>query len=672
MSAVPITPEAPATRAAGPSKPTLAFHHRPSLDGIRAIAALLVILFHAGMPLFGHGYVGVDVFFVLSGFLITSLLARELLGTGRLSFVAFYARRARRLLPASLGVLLVTAVAYELVAPVVAVAEHRGGFVAAALYFSNWYFLAESRDYFAEDADPSPVQHYWSLSVEEQFYLVWPVVVLGLFFLARRYRMRLDWSAGVLALAGLVYAGVLAAQDPMASYFGTPPRAYQLLIGASIALLCLRWETSGDGKPPTGALRAGPFLAVGGLALVLLSGIPWLISGSPYWHGVGSALGTGALILGLELAPRSRAAQGLAWQPAQLLGKWSYAAYLWHWPIIIIGDDLGVLPASWAPRTALVVAVTVLLSAGTFYAVERPTQRIGLRTPGRRRAVALGGLATAAVVAVGCAAVLRIDAQAQAILRQTIEEPATPIVNVRGESGGTSVVLIGDSHGERLYPTFSTLARRQGWSLAPVIKSACSWPRITTTYAGGGVREACEGFRTEAVQAGARAKADIAILVSRAIVRRQLLRGDDLLHAGDEGWLQEVAEGTEAFLSDLRAVVDTVVIVEPLVETKERVIECLAEGHDPKDCAAPAISLPGTLELESYWRSLPSVITVSLDEIICPDGMCPAMVNGIVTHQDTNHITFRFARAIAPQVDQLFRLSGINLATGEVDGSRSG
>jgi hypothetical protein len=190
---------APTPSSAG-ERPTPPFEHRPSLDGIRAVAVLLVIAFHAGMTALGHGYVGVDVFFVLSGFLITSLLARELLGSGRLRFVAFYARRVRRLLPAALLVLLVTAVAYELVASPAAVSETRGGFVASALYFANWFFLRQANDYFAQGAHPSPVEHYWSLSVEEQFYLVWPALMVGLVFLAR-CGLRLEVVAATLALA---------------------------------------------------------------------------------------------------------------------------------------------------------------------------------------------------------------------------------------------------------------------------------------------------------------------------------------------------------------------------------------------------------------------------------------------------------------------------------------
>ena len=305
--------------ASRPNRTGLQFEHRPALDGIRAVAALLVILFHAGMPIFGHGYVGVDVFFVLSGFLITSLLARELLGTGRLRFVAFYARRVRRLLPAALFVLLVTAVAYQWVASPAAVYENRGGFFAAALYVSNWFFLSEAQDYFAEDAHTSPVQHYWSLSVEEQFYLVWPAVVLGLFFLVRRHRIRLDVAAGVLTLAGVTYAGILAAGNPMASFFGTPARAYQLLAGATIAFACLRREQHARGREPR-SRASGAVLAAGGLALIVLAGSSLLGSDSAFWHGLAAAVGTGAVILGLELRPRSSTWRVLAWRPARLLG----------------------------------------------------------------------------------------------------------------------------------------------------------------------------------------------------------------------------------------------------------------------------------------------------------------------------------------------------------------
>lgn len=650
----------------------LTFEHRPPLDGIRALAALLVIFFHAGTPVFDHGYVGVDVFFVLSGFLITSLLVRELLNTGRLNFVGFYARRARRLLPAALLVLIVTAVAYELVASEVAVAENRGGFVAAALYVSNWFFLAESQDYFAEDGPPSPVQHYWSLSVEEQFYLVWPAVVLGLVLLARRHRLRLDLVAAGLTLAGIVYAGVLASSSPMESYFGSPARAYQLLLGAAIALLVLRWEASAvDGilkaRPSAHARVGGAVLAVGGLVLMLSAAGPWLETGSAYWHGVVSALGAGALILGLELAPRSAAGRSLSWGPARAVGRWSYAAYLWHWPVLVIGDEAGALPDAWLPRTLVVVALTLLLSAATFDLVERRAGRISLRTPPRRRLVAMSGIVTAVATALVCASVLKVDARAEAVIAQASAESSVDLVGVTTTDGGdgSTVLLIGDSHAAYLYPGLADLAEKENWMLVGALEKACPWTRVEATYDDGRPLE-CEQMRERALQVAGQARPDIALLVSRSLVRRPLRIGDDLIWPGEPGWLEAVEEGAGSFLEDLRPLVGRVVVIEPVPETARSMVNCLATDAAPASCAAPAVHRPGTTELEALWRGLPGVVSVSLDELLCPNGVCPAMVDGVVTHRDANHLTDRYMRLIADRLDATLRDQGVNLARGKV------
>ncbi|HEY3071088.1 MAG TPA: acyltransferase family protein [Gaiellaceae bacterium] len=664
MATRPITSTAPGGKALDRRSPPLPFEHRPSLDGIRAVAALLVILFHAGMPSFGHGYTGVDVFFVLSGFLITSLLVRELLGTGRLRFVAFYARRVRRLLPAALVVLLVTAVAYELVASPVAVSENRGGFIASALYFANWFFLAQSQDYFAEEAHPSPVQHYWSLSVEEQFYLVWPALVLGLVLLARRYRLRLDVAAGGLALAGVIYAGVLAAGNPMASYFGTPARAYQLLLGAAVALLCLRWERPESARASRSTRPGGATLAAGGLVLILAAGSPLLGTSSAYWHGVAAAFGTALLILGLEMAPSSPAGRGLAWAPARYVGRWSYAAYLWHWPVIIVGDDAGVLPHAWLVRAPIVVAVTLALSSATFYLIEKPAGRVGLRTFPRQRLVAACGVVFAVVVALLFPAVLQVNARAEALLEKTNADPGKLVTVAAGGGHGRTVLLVGDSHARYLYPALADLADAQGWLLVPAIESGCPWPRVQAT-AGGGLLD-CETIRHEALQVAARTHPDIVILVSRSIVRRPLRIGDDVVDPGGPGWLRSVTRGTGDFLADLRPLVGRVVIIEPLPETSKSMVECLATGSDPEACAAPAVNRPGTVALESFWRRLPDVASVSLDELICPDGICPAMVDGIPTHKDTNHITVAFSHRLAHPLDDYLRSQGIVLSRGEV------
>jgi peptidoglycan/LPS O-acetylase OafA/YrhL len=624
-----------------------------------------VILFHAGMAGLGHGYIGVDVFFVLSGFLITSLLARELVGTGRLGFVAFYARRARRLLPAALLVLVVTAIAHELVASPVAVAESRGGFVASALYFANWYFLAQSHDYFAQGAHPSPVEHYWSLSVEEQFYLVWPALVLGFVLLAGRSRLRLGGAAAGLAIAAAIYAGLVAGSDPMRSYFGTPARAYQLLLGAVVAFIYLRPERPRrKGRRPAPAPAGAPVLAAVGLAAVVVAGTGLLGTSSAYWHGLAAAAGTALLIFALELAPASRTGHLLAWAPARAVGRWSYAAYLWHWPIIVVGDEAGVLPGNWVARVLIVVALTLALSSATFSLVERRAQRISLRTFPRQRLVAVAGLVGAAVVALALPGILRLDAEARALLRK-VEAGTGNLVSIqKSKRNAPTILLVGDSHADVLYPAFARLARKQGWSLVAKSKWACPWPRVLATQ--DGVALDCESLRQEALEAARKVRPEVVVLTSRSILVRPLRIDDKLVEPGDSGWLEEVVRGTEDFLVDLRPLVGRIVIVEPLPETTEPMINCLATGAPPVSCSAPVSDQPATPWLESAWRRVADVATVSLDTLICPQRICSAMLYGVPTYGDADHLTPAFSRRLADALDRYLRLHGIVLEKGTV------
>ena len=171
-------------------------HYRPQLDGMRAVAVYLVVAFHAGLSAFSGGFIGVDVFFVLSGYLVTQLLLRDFRAAGRIDFRRFYSRRFRRLLPAAFVVLLVTAAVYAAVAAPADVLNAVGGFRAAFLYVANWHFISQSNDYFAANVNTNPVVHFWSLAVEEQFYLCWPIVLTGVFVAARRAGNRQGRSCG--------------------------------------------------------------------------------------------------------------------------------------------------------------------------------------------------------------------------------------------------------------------------------------------------------------------------------------------------------------------------------------------------------------------------------------------------------------------------------------------
>ncbi len=302
---------------------------RPDLEGLRGIAVLLVLVYHAGVPGLTGGYIGVDVFFVLSGFLITGLLVRELSATGTVSLPAFYARRARRLLPAAATCLLVTVAVSAVVLPPLRMADVSADGIAAALYASNLRFAFEATDYLRSEGAPSPLLHFWSLGVEEQFYVFWPALLL----LATRRTA--DIVRRVLIVAVVVFGLSLAlslwltiANAPWA-FYSLPTRAWELAIGAVLAVGAARLVR----MPPNVAAVAGWV----GLAMVALSAV--VIETTTPFPGTAALLptvGSGLVILaGMRPSPA-----GPGWllgiRPLRFLGKISYSLYLWHWPVIVL------------------------------------------------------------------------------------------------------------------------------------------------------------------------------------------------------------------------------------------------------------------------------------------------------------------------------------------------
>ena len=393
---------------------------RPDLEGLRAIAVGLVLLYHARVPFFTGGYVGVDVFFVLSGFLITGLLVRELERTGRIALPAFYARRARRLLPAAAIVLLATVVASAIVLPPLRVPEVAADTAAAAAYASNIRFALQATDYLQSDSPPSPVLHFWSLGVEEQFYLFWPAL-LGL-VAAAAYRAG-AMAAGarrILVTLVVVLVASLAAsiwltevQQPWA-FFSLPTRAWELALGGLIALPAI--DSLGR------RFRYAPAAAWVGVGLVVTSG--FVLNDATPFPGtaallptVGSALvifgGLGPSREGSSLARLSDLAASVRRGPATLLslgplryiGRISYSLYLWHWPVLA-------LPAVAFGNQRLLIrlglaALAVVLAAISQRWVEDPIRHGRIVGTRPRRVLALaGGLSlTVAVSALAIGAV---------------------------------------------------------------------------------------------------------------------------------------------------------------------------------------------------------------------------------------------------------------------------
>jgi peptidoglycan/LPS O-acetylase OafA/YrhL len=407
----------------------------PALDGVRAVAVAAVLLFHGGVRWASGGFLGVDVFFALSGFLITSLLLHEVQTSGTVRLRAFWARRARRLLPALVAVVIVVCLyAANGVDPTVR-ARVPGDAIGALLYFANWHFAFTGNSYFDRTALPSPLQHTWSLGIEEQFYAVWPVLVL---LCVAAWRLRHELLAvvcGIGALGSVVW--MVALHDRGASvnrlYYGTDTRAVALLCGAAIGAIALRATQEAD-RPDARPVwwRAWSRTVVGVAALLVVVALvtgarddaPWLYP----WGFLGVALATSLLIAALVSHPRGPVSAMLSTPPLVALGRISYGVYLWHWPVyqMLDGERTGLRGPS---LLLLRLAVTGLVSVASYHLVEQPMRRRGGAL--RRRVqlgVATGALvaAAAAVAVVAQVSVPELPGQAAAVAHADVVR-ATPV-----------------------------------------------------------------------------------------------------------------------------------------------------------------------------------------------------------------------------------------------------
>jgi peptidoglycan/LPS O-acetylase OafA/YrhL len=416
--------------ASGTAAPGVPFGHLPALDGLRGVAVAGVLLFHAGH--LRGGFLGVDLFFVLSGFLITSLLLAEWDRTGHIDLRRFWSRRFRRLLPASLLLVVAVAGLAALTMTPVELSVFRGDAVAAVADVANWRAIATGSDYWASSAASSPLRHMWSLSIEEQLYLAWPLLVAGSLVVGRRRR----WGRQTLVVVGV--AGIGASVAAMAwwsrhgnitrAYYGTDARASAVLLGGLAAVLL-------SGRPdrtPAGVVRA--LEAAVPVALVVL-GCGWLwADGQALWlyrWGFPLLSLAGAVVVAGLAAGAATAPTGvLSVAPLRWLGRVSYGVYLWHWPIYTV-LDADVLANQWA-RTGARIAVTLVVAALSYHLVEQPVRRGRVRTrQWRVLAPAGAGLAVLAVLAATTNAVAPPRSGA--------------VITHRGGAGATSVLLLGDS-----------------------------------------------------------------------------------------------------------------------------------------------------------------------------------------------------------------------------------
>jgi peptidoglycan/LPS O-acetylase OafA/YrhL len=431
--------------------------HVRALDGMRAIAVILVLLFHLQIPAFSSGFVGVDVFFVLSGFLITTLLLTELERTGRISLPNFWARRARRLLPALVVVLLVVALATWLTGTFTERTSVRGDLLSTAGYVANWHFIGTS-SYFVDIGIDSPLEHTWSLAIEEQFYLLWPIVALGAASLSKRPRLAIGSIALGIAAASAALLWLLWSPEGVErAYMGTDARIFEPLIGAGGAALVAtpgirrhldRWATLVLGVGVAGLISGITMIAAiptsyyrGGALLISIATLAML---APMWIGHGGAM-----------------RRALGWGPVAWIGVVSYGAYLWHWPLAVwLGarDAVGSVPT--ITRLAVVVS-TFGIAAASYHLIERPIRR------GRAGARHVGAVERKTRVRLTLAAIplslLVVAGISLAATRVPAIPPSVPVM-----------MMVGDSVPLHLTAAMEAELAERRWRLVSAAGGACA------------------------------------------------------------------------------------------------------------------------------------------------------------------------------------------------------
>lgn len=671
---------------------------RPDIQALRAVAITAVVLNHLFPGRLTGGYVGVDVFFVISGYLITAHLVREIAKTGTVAFGSFYARRIRRLLPAAFFVLVVVAVSTWLFLPYSRWEDNATQIAASAGYVENWVLAALSVDYSAHNEAASAVQHYWSLSVEEQFYIVWPILlVLGGSWLWRRssraLAIRIGSVVAAATIASFIASMVMTALHPEQAYFVTYTRAWEFGVGALLALI------------PAPAFRGRTAVAVVGLIAIAAASILFtpLTPFPGYWALI-PVLGTAAVIYaGPGAEGRGAFASMLAVRPVQWVGDVSYSLYLWHWPVLVILPFVLGRESDTAMKF-VVLAVSVVLAWLTRQLIEIPGQRAGWWSRSNRATfvsmiVGLVGiciLAAALVLAariatpthspdapvasglcVGPAAVGVADCDpfgepvATAVMSDANEYFYTPSecnVNVPelniGDTRSTHICdfsdgeptkrvwLVGDSHAQQWQGAIFDIAREHGWEVTMSYYGGC--PAADIDFVGFNAPWGEEGARlcnewSDAVAKYIEQDAPDLVLTSMA-ARDQLIdgvSGSEATSAFAVGlnsyWDRWVAAGAEVG-----------VIADSPHNIAVRPGDCLLLNEDnPGECARPRAEAasPDPLMKAVEQADSDNIFSIDLTDKFCDTDSCYAAVGGEPIYYDHDHLNLVIVRMLADDIE---------------------
>ena len=672
---------------------------RGDIQGLRGLAVGLVLLFHAGVPGFKGGFVGVDIFFVLSGYLITGNLMREIERTGQISFREFYARRIRRLLPASLFVLLVTLIAAAIWFPPLLLPGLALDISSAGLYISNLDFAIRATDYFSTSVIPSPVLHFWSLGVEEQFYLFWPLLLMVVTLRKRFLSLQVLLLSLAVFVASLSFANWLLPRNQPWAFFSFPTRAWELILGALLASAgglisripqALSWVS--------GAL---------GIAMVIYSG---LTQDDPLrFPGTSALLPTlGAFLIifaGSALKP-ALPSRLLATKPLKALGKVSYSLYLWHWPVLVIPQVIAMGRLSLVTRIALAL-LSVLLAALTERYIERPFRGGFIITLKPLRNIAIAGIVASllAVVAFGVDYAATGDLRNKKISSSASDQrkfidslslKSTPIntvparaatldfpvpadlepdllnadkdrpitytdrchtqMNLKastqpciyGDTASTTeIVLFGDSHALSWFPAINQVAKEMHWKLLSLTMSACSASDIPAyNPSTGSLMKNCPIWRKASIQRIIAAHPYLILVASTSGFATTV---NSVLSKGAARAAIFTA-GMKRTLTQLKSSGAKVMLISDTPALDKDPLVCLsAHPKSTLACATPVADAISNdwIAIESQIASSNSIPLIKPQMWVCPTNPCPVVIGKILTYFDTGHMTATFSQALA-------------------------
>lgn len=658
---------------------------RADIQALRALAVLLVVAYHFWPTRLTGGFVGVDVFFVISGFLITRHLHKEWRETGTISLSAFWARRARRLLPAALLTLVVVAIATWLWLPESQLVQTYREIAASAAYIQNWVLAADSVDYLAAANAASPVQHFWSLSVEEQFYLVWPILAL-LTVLSLRRRGTRSVNIGLIVAISAISVVSLAisiswtTRVPAEAYFVTPTRAWEFALGALLAFIPAL-ATARD------SLRM--LIAGCGAAMIVASAILYT-SASPFPGTIALLPVVGAALVIWAHVPANALADVIPLRPAVFAGDISYAIYLWHWPVLIFAGLF--LELTFVTKVAVIAGVMVISWLSTRFVENRVRTARSLASPAR--ALAIAGVVTLAVAvpaglmwkatlndareaaAQAAAAAETLSTCAGAGYRDPAKDCSAYVpdqllpapwaasedhwerndeclvtlkqnefhVCVEGpEDSKVRVAVIGDSHATHWTPAILEVARERDWQVTAILRSSCPHNPVYRHFDDAKVAENCVNWNERVNEYLAEVPPFDLVFVTHSRLGGSLYRDDE---AAIEGFRQTWRMFTEQ---------DTqVVVIVDTPRTLEETYQCVIDNApDTTVCDVDRdIALEGLDRMVAAAEGQPLVEVVDMTDFFCWDGTCKAVIGGVVVYRDDHHITATYSVSLGPYLDE--------------------